>query len=365
MFTKRLFKHYSFIVILLLIPVIIPVANTVMNDGGGMLTIALVSNGGISDEIINTLTTDDTVIRYRIYDTEDEAKKAVERESADAAWIFPEDLDQKIKEFATGTKKPFVKIIQREENIPLRLSYEKLYGAIYPHITYELYKDYTYKELTTPEEVSEDVLKYTNDNINKYENIIKITRLDCDEEVVLSKNFLTIPLRGMLAIVVLLCSIAAAMYFLGDLADGKFDWLAPKKRLAPAFGSCFAAAVASSAAVFAALFASGIFIGFVKEFISMLLYAVAVSGFCLILCIVFRSAGKLGASIPFFVIVTLVLCPIFFNLNVLKPVKFMLPTFYYLQSLYNKEFMLYFVIYCAGVYGVAFLLNEILNFRDR
>ena len=160
-------------------------------------------------------------------------------------------------------------------------------------------------------------------------------------------------------------AIAAAMYFLSDAADGKFDWLAPKKRLAPAFGSCLAAAVASSVAVFLALFASGIFIGFVKEFISMLLYAVAVSGFCLILCVVFRSAGRLGASIPFFVIVTLVLCPIFFNLNVLKPVKFMLPTFYYLQSLYNKEFMLYFVIYCAGVYGVAFLLNEILNFRDR
>lgn len=368
MFTKRLFKHYSFIVILLLIPVIIPVANTMMSEDGGMVSIALVTQDDSESalNIVETLMSEESVLRYKIYDSEEAARNAVEREDVDAAWIFNADLDKKIEDFATNkSNMPFVEILQREESIPLRLSYEKLYGAIYPHITYYLYKDYTYSELTTPEEVPEDVLKYTNESMDEYDNIIKITRLDSDEEVTLSKNFLTIPLRGMLSIVVLLCSIAAAMYFLRDSADGKFDWLAPKKRLAPAFGSCLAASVASGGAVFAALLVSGIFTGFIKELAAMLLYALSSAGLCLVLCVVFRSAGKLGAAIPFFVIITLVLCPIFFNLNILKPVRFMLPTFYYLQSLYNKDFMLYFVIYCVGVYAVAYVLNEILNFRDR
>lgn len=368
MFTKRLFKHYSFIIILLLIPAIIPIANNIMSEDGGMLRIGLISfmEDGVAKEITDTLMNEDSIIKYSVYASELEATEAVKRNEIDAAWIFDKALDEKIQEFAEKKSGvPFVKIIQREENIPLRLSYEKLYGALYPHITYYMYRDYVYKKISTPEEIPEEVLQYTNQAMDEYDNIIKIKRLDSDEEITLNNNFLTIPLRGMLSIVVFLCSMAATMYFLQDSAAGKFDWLAPKKRLIPALGSCISAAVASGVAVLAALMLSGIFIGVAVELVAMLLYIIAVSGFCLILCVVFRSSGRLGASIPFFVILTLVLCPIFFNLNILKPIRFMLPTFYYLQALYNEKFMLYFVIYCLCLYSIAYILNQGLNFRDR
>lgn len=368
MFTKRLFKHYSFIIILLLIPVIIPIANNIMSEDGGMIRVGLVryAEDGAAKEITDALMNEDSVIKYSLYTSESEAMDAVKKEEIDAAWIFDMTLDEKIQAFAEKKSvMPFVRIIQREENIPLRLSYEKLYGALYPHITYYMYRDYVYKKISTPEEIPESVLQYTNKSMDEYDNIIKIKRLDSDEEVTLNNNFLTIPLRGLLSIVVFLCSIAAAMYFLQDSAAGKFDWMAPKKRLIPAFGSCFSASAASGAAVLAALILSGIFTKPAEELAAMILYITASAGFCLILCVLFRSSGKLGASIPFFIITTLVLCPIFFNLNILKPVRFILPVFYYLQSLYDKKYMIYFVIYCLCLYGTAYVLNQALNIRDR
>lgn len=364
MFLKRLFKRYSFIVILLIIPILIPVAKTVMSEDSGMVTVALCSED-INDEtaatVIERLTEEDSVMRYRIFEDKEAAIEAVKKSEVDAAWIFPEDLRQKIEAFATRqSKKPFVDVVQREETTSLGLAREKLYGAMYSYIAFDVLKAYSYMKFITPMELPERTLEQMYVNTDKYDDIINIKRLDSDEVITLNKNFLTIPLRGLLALVVMLCGMASAMYFIRDCAEGKFDWLSPKKRLAPAFGSCFAATSSASVAVFLALLVSGIFENPGRESLSIFLYMIASAGFCLVLCTLFSSAGKLGATIPFFMIVMIVLCPIIFNLNFLKPIQHMLPPYYYLLSLYNDNYIFYMICYCVCVYVLAYILNLIL-----
>lgn len=364
MFSKRLFKRYSFIVILLMIPVLIPVAKTAMSEDSGMVTVALCMEDSTDEtaaEVIKTLTEEESVVRYRVFDEKDAAIEAVRKSEVDAVWIFSEDLRSKIEAFATRqSKKPFVDVIQREETTSLGLAREKLYGAMYSYIAFDVLKGYSYMKFTTPMELPERTLEQMYLGTDEYGDIINIKRLDSDEVVTLNKNFLTIPLRGLLSLVIMLCGMASAMYFIRDCAEGKFDWLSPKKRLAPAFGSCLAATSAASIAVFLALFISGIFESLGREVLSMFLYMIASAGFSLVLCVLFSSAGKLGATIPFFMIVMIVLCPIFFNLNFLKPIQHMLPPYYYLLSLYNDNYITYMLCYCIGIYVLVYILNLIL-----
>lgn len=363
MFSKRLFRRISFVILLCMIPVIIPAANSVMSDESGIVRIVLCSEdkNSLSSEIINSLLEDDGIILFSECENEEAARSLVQHHEADAAWIFSDKLDERIDKYTSQESvKPFVEVIERSDTIPLQLSREVLFGAVYENMSYSLYKNFIYSRLGTQEEFSESELEYHYDRRARNRSIVELKRLNSDAPVK-SSGYLTAPLRGLLSLMVMLCTMAAAMYFLKDNIEGKYDWMPVKKRLAPAFASCLAASVFAGAAVVAALSFSGLSAGIIREVTAMMLFIMTSAGFGLILCICFRSPGKLGAFIPGIIIIMLALSPIFFNMKVLRPVRLMLPTYYYLNSVYNSEYYLYSLFYCTGVYAAAFVLNEVLS----
>ncbi len=364
MFTKRLFKRYSFIILLLIIPVLLPVAKIAMGNNGSMMNIALYSRNesDASKQVMDELLSQDSIISYKIYDSEDEAYSAVRKQKADAAWIFDENFEDKAKDFGSGkSKKPFVTVVQREESVSLKLSREKLYGAVYPLVSYGIFKEYVTESLIPDKDITDEELKTYYDDAYEYDSIIKMQKLDSKEEVKPSKSFLTMPLRGLMSLVIMLCGIASVMYFLNDRKDGKFDWMPPRKRIIPAFGSSLAAVAASSVAVFIGLAASGTFTNIWIELLAMLLYIASATGFCLVLCMLFKSSGKLGAMIPFFMISMLALCPIFFRMKILPYVGNLFPPYYYLYAIYDFKYCIQMIYYCLAVYPLAILINLCYN----
>lgn len=367
MLTKRLFKHYSFIIILLSIPMLIPIANIAMSKDGGMVTVAVYAKSAdeASNQIISNLLSEKSIVRYRLCDTEAAAISLVEEDKADCAWIFPENLKENLIKYGAGERKrSVVDIIQKEDSVFLSLTREKLFGFLFKYISYGTLEDYVYNNISSEQEISKEELYNTYANTNDFGSIIEIKRLGSGEKVGLDKSFLIAPIKGLLSLVVMLCTLAAAMWFLKDAKDGKFDWLAPEKRLLPAFGSCFAASSVSCVVILIAAIMLNFNANIAYEIISSVLYAFSSAGFCLVLCVLFRSPSKLGAAIPFFMILMLALCPVFFNFNVLKPVQFALPPYYYLNSVYNHTYIIYMVLYCIIIYVLAFVLNHITNLKD-
>ena len=135
--------------------------------------------------------------------------------------------------------------------------------------------------------------------------------------------------------------------------------------MAPAFGSCLSAISVSAVAVLSGLFFAKLSTGFWREILSMILYIASATGFCLVLCVLFRSAAKLGSTLPFFMIIMLIFCPIFFSVNFLPLIKYLIPAFYYLSAIHNAKYLLYMIIYCIGAYSLAFFLNLVLNIKER
>ena len=178
-------------------------------------------------------------------------------------------------------------------------------------------------------------------------------------------NYLNAPIRGMLSLLVILATLAAGMYFLADQEEGRYDWMSYEKRLRPAFGSCFAAATLSGIAVLVAVMLSGIRTAIWIELIAMMLFILSATGFGFLMATIFRSPGKLGASLPFFIISMLALCPIFFNVKMLPAIRLLLPPTYYLRSVYEPRYLGYAVVYTVSVYALTFVVNLVLNRNER
>ncbi len=355
MLTKRLLRRYSFWVLLLLIPLLLPAANAAMQNDGGVLRIALCSAGTenpMADAIIEDLMQEDSILRYEVYPSEGAARQAVKENRADAAWIFAADFENVIRQYtAKETRKVPVTVLERETSIPLQLSHEKLYGAVFPHIAFSAYDVFVRAEFSADTEAARYYTETTGGD-----SIIKMEKLHAEEGST-AGNYLTAPLRGLLSLLVMLCGMAAVMYFLEDTAAGRFDWLPKNKRIFPALGTCLAALLMAGTTMEAALFAAGTATTLLRETAAMFLFALSAAGFCLVLSQVFRKAGSLGAFLPFFILTMLALCPIFFNMKILRPIRLLLPPYYYLQAVYNAAYLFYMGIYILCAFGFAGLLN--------
>lgn len=367
MYSKRLLHKLSFVILLCLIPALVPVAQNAMTGESGALTIALCGerDDESAENIINSLMENDGIIRYIRFETQEEAQKAVRNYEVDGAWIFRDKFSEMVDDYVSGhSKRSPVYVIERKSvTIPLRLSREILCGVLCEKLAYNIYEDFVYSEIVSEEELPQEAVREYFYSMPKNKDIIKIKRMNSEVEFGDDENYLTTPLRGILALTVMLCSFAAALYFVSDQSEGKYAWLRPNRRIIPAFALCFSATVLAGVAALAAMKFGGIFIGIGAELTSMLLFVIAASGFALITALAFKSTAKLGAVIPGLMILMMVLSPIFVSVKMLKPIRMLLPTHYYLNSVYNSEYIPYTVIYCAAIYLVAFALNAILNGR--
>ena len=124
---KRLLKKPAFLAILLLIPLLVGAMSLVSTgESSGILSVALVaqnSDDPLSREILSTLTGSSKLMVFTVCDSPAQASELVETGRADAAWIFPDGLQEKMEAFINHihARNAFVVVVQREDNVLLRL----------------------------------------------------------------------------------------------------------------------------------------------------------------------------------------------------------------------------------------------------
>lgn len=352
MLGKRLFRKYSFLVILLLIPLLLPLANAAMRSESGVLKIALSyegKNNPGAETVVEKLRSEKSILLYKEYNTPEEARQAVETGEVDGAWIFTEDFDKAVRAYTERKRSaPLITVLERESTVPLQLAREKLYGAVYPQISRGIYENFVKKSFS--EAAAEDMGTYYEMTAHG-DNVIRTEKLH-ESKMASETNYLTAPLRGLLAIMILLCGLATAMYYLEDDEEGRFDWLPQEKRILPAMGTCFAGVLTAAVTVFVSLLCAGIHTSLWRELIAMALYIPAVVGFSLCLAMLVKKAGHLGAIIPCIILGTLALSPIFFQVKAVPMIRALLPVQYYLQAIHNTRFILYMALYDVCIFAL-------------
>ena len=352
---KRYLKKNSFIIILCMVIPVVAFFRIGSNGKSGMLTVALaVSEGETSSQIIPQIITEleETVpaIKFVECQTEQQAKNMLMDKKADAAWIFDSDFDERIKKSGVkGSVLPLVTAFQGEDTVFLAYVREILCSKIFPYFSYEVYKAYILERMPG---VSYKELK---SQYSKYSNVPDLFKHQTLGSQNVSQSYIMSPLRGMLALWLLMCAFAATLYFMQDMQRGTFVWFNNKDTLSFFLKICLIPLVDCALIMMIAILTGGVFVSVFYEIPAIILLVISSILFANIIRIITVKNHIFCAAIPVIILVTLVLCPVFLKVNSFRPVQFMLPVFYYLNSVYSSYYLILFAVYT----GVLFALNAI------
>lgn len=352
---KRVLKRKSFIVILCALPLLAFGVNRMAKEDGGILRIA-VAVGPEADAVAlsleDSLFHQSSIIHYERVASEAEARKLVEAGKADAAWLIPDNLQQKIIEYVEeGLDEDFsiLTVIEKEDNVALHLTREILFGKLYEPLAYEIYKQYVQKELLSDFHLTEDALWDAYYRWNAEENFFQFSYLDGETQE-LEDSYLLLPMRGLLALFIFLSGLAFSMYYIKEAERGCFVWTKMNSSAFLCWCYHIPEMLLTGLAVLPALYFMGMFMSPGREVLLLVLYSFMVIGFCDVLQRLCRKVEILGMMIPVIVILSLVLSPIFLKVKGLLFLKRLLPITYYLSALHENSELINMLIFIVIVY---------------
>ena len=364
LWNKRLFRKFGFIVILCLIPLMVVAMSLISTEESGAVTVALAS-GDDSDPIIRTLYAElresEGVMHFPICESPEAAEDMVRRGEADAAWIFPEKTTEKLDRFLRvgNESAALVRLVCREDTPLLMMAREKLHAALFRTSAKQIYLNYVNKKVV--EDFPED-FSPTEEEIGKYFDLsaVELTLFEFahadPSQIGDAGHYLMVPLRGLLAVLIVLGGFAVTLYWMEDERRGLFAHIPLRRRAPVSFGYHLTAMSDLGIAVLAAIFLSGCSVGVGREILMMLLFLPAAAFFCIFVRLLCPKEAYLGALIPILLLGMLALSPIFFFAGP-KAVKLLLPTFHYLNAVNSDQYLLYLLVYDLVFGSVDALLS--------
>lgn len=363
---KRTLKRTSFVVILCMIPLLAFGVNQMAKEEGGILCIAVALEPDadmIAKNLADSLLHQSSVIYYKGVDSEAEARALVQSGEADAAWLIPGKLQEKIKKFVEeGMEEDFylLQIIEKEDNVALHLAREILFGKLYEPLAYEIYKQYLQTELLPESGMTEEEIRNAYYRWDVEENFFQFSYLNGEAQEV-GTDYLLLPMRGLLAIFVLLSGLAFSMYYMREEEQGCFVWTGMESSVVRCWSYHLPEMFLVNLAVLPALYFTGVFEGPGKEILLLGLYSIMTIGFCDVLRRVCKKISVFGMILPIVILLSLVLSPTFLRVDGLTFLKSLLPITYYFSALHESGKIIGMLLFIVIVY----ILDCILLFGEK
>lgn len=357
--SKRLFRRPAFWILLLCVPLLSGALAAAAKQDSGVVRVALVcgAESGPARRCADRLLSADSLVRCAEYDTEDAALDALRRAAADAAWIFRDNAGEELERFVDrrGTH-GVVRVVEREDTVFLRLAREQLAAALYPEASRVLFRSFLRALPGVPEDSPDVLFEEYYDTAAAEEPVIVFAHLDGSAAG--GADYLVAPVRGLLALLMMLTGLASAMAFCADERRETFLRLrAPQRRFLPFLCHISALLPVGIAALLALRFA-GLLGPLPRELGLMLLYCAAAAAFSELLRKLCRTAPRLGALIPVLMAVMLALCPVFFDLKRPEILQRLLPPWYYLSAVHNGSLAWQLAVFTLAAGALAAVLPD-------
>lgn len=340
---KRLFKTFSFLVILCLVPLLVTGFRLGAGADSGVARILLYlpnQEDELALQAASRLMENNGVLYYELCTSEEEGRKAVESFRADALWIFPENMKEALSAAASqgmGGKSHTVEVVQREDDVRMLFTRQILCAELYPAFSYEMYTDFVRRQCGLPDVTDEELQQAYNSTLVEG-NLFRMEYLDgvpAEED----SSYLLAPIRGILALWLVLCGFAGAMYYMQEECRGMYSGLPVKAQVSWALGVQGVLLFDAVAVMLAALKAAGVFTTWRREIPTAVLFACCVMMFCNLLRLLCRRMELLGGCIPLFLTGMLVFCPVFLDVKGPRALQYLLPPYYYLKSIHASFYL--------------------------
>ncbi len=367
MLTKRMLKKLTYLLILLLIPCLVLGYWHFAGEQSGVVTIALASEDAqdaFAQAVFSQLDADSNLIRFAVCASPDDAVEQVRGGKADAAWIFDENLSDAVASFATSGKYgPFVRVVEREQTTQLLLARERLSATLFENCSRTFYLSYLRKNAQELDMLSDEEL------LSYYEAVMLEGKLFdfslMPNSKTDSKNaYLKGPVRGFCAVMIVLCAMAASIYYRKDEDSGIFCWIANKHRAVVQLVYhvvCIGPVMTVSVLCLALVGQTG---ALWTELVMALVYGICCTLFAMVLGTLIRKASHMAVAIPVACITMTAICPVLYDLDSLLPYqKLFLPT-YYINGPYSNDFLVGMLLYGA-VLSILFAVFQRISVKEK
>lgn len=366
---KRLYKKITYISFLLLIPIFVILFGAVTNQSSGILRVVLVKedpNDILATQMIEEIQSDSLILSF-VEASEATAIDMVAAGKADAAWIFPGDLHTRIQAYARNEKGSigFVRVVEREQSVPLLLSREKLSGVLHKQVVKDVFLRYIRQIAPETKEIPDQELLQFLNNTDVTGELFDFYDIHGNRREA-SANYLTTPIRGLLAVVAVICAIVTAMYYQSDLNHGILSLMPEKSRLFGEFGYQMISATNIFIFILLALFVSKLNVEVWKELLLFLMFSVCCALFGMLMRSIFGGSRGLAVLIPVITVVMLTVCPVFLDFEGFRMIQLFFPPTYFVNCAFNNKFFLYLLIYifvllflCLAIYWIKSFLYQV------
>lgn len=362
---KRLSKKPLLIITLLLIPLSVLFLVHTTKPEDSILKVAIYCPDAEQDSPSQALTDtlmslSNSAIRFCPVEKQEMVYQAIENQSADCGYLIPDDLDRNIASYIkNGTS--ILTAVHADDEMSTKVIDEIVLSKVYRIFSYQFVEHYLTTKLDAPVDTSS--LKTSYDKYCKDELLFSFEYTDGQKEKDLSKttNFLLLPLRGLLSVMILLVCLCSNFLWYEDQKTGLSKLLFPKAKHCFSFLSLLIPAFFAGALGLLSLYLSHIAENTFSELGAIAGLLVACMGLSYLLRNLLPSLPMYLACIPLLIVSSLILCPVFISLGSFFPaisqISRIFPTRYYLEALHYPQSL--YALYGYGI--ITFLLGYLLS----
>lgn len=370
--TKRLMKKPSFIIILVLLPVILVMYRFIITEDDGTIRACVYVPEGseaFTAKLADNLADAEFSARFYLVDSEDDLYSDVIAGRAEVGYILPKDLKER---FLTKNWDSAVRMVVSDTSQMAPFVNEFVTVVIYTDMMEEYIADYLVNR-SGLELSDEEIRPIIRENLLKqadsgslfdiaYRDYYKNEEVSREE--VMAENYLMKPIRGTVALFVLLAGLAGLVFWFQDNAEGRFKVMSHEKRPVINYGSLLLPTALSAIVGMVCILIAGLCENIFLELLTMLLYVIFVTGVCEIIRVIVPSVNAVCAAIPILAIASYLCCPILIDLKKVLPVvsylRKILPPDYYLET-FNGTALWVLAVATAVVTAVSVALEKVQN----
>lgn len=353
--SKRYFKKPMFLITILLIPVLSLTLRSYSGKDESVIQIVLycqdTKENDLANRVIEELCSDNNnAVRFYVADSELSFEKDVQNGTAICGYQLPDNFLEHLKNYVDKNKKdlPFdgkvIKCISLSNNNYVQLANEVIFSSVYSHFS-EYVLDNFMNQSPYIKNYSEDNKKELEELRNQYDNLdvnfFEFYNIDGSKNQFINQavdSYLMLPVRGLILALILLAAMTGQILLSKDIESGFFDAIRLKRRRKLAYLYTLIPCVYAGFFGLFGILLSGTGEGISSEIINMFLYCFMVIGFINVIALILHNIYRFVSVIPLFIIINLIVCPVFINVTSSVPslgyVRWILPLNYGLTGIH-------------------------------
>lgn len=368
LFQKRLWKRPIYLLTFLLLPVMVLLLGRFSADKSTMVEVPVYAEDSALLELL--LQTDSSLISFYACPSEAAVKEAVTSDQAACGYVIPEGSEMAFHAYyQSGKRIPTTKrltVYLKESSVTTTVVNEMVMGKLFsryaPQISLGFLKEQQPERMK--EASARSAFAYFYERNHSGQMIFDFQYADGSENQLMADsdiNYYMMPVRGMLAVLLLAASLIGGLYLQQDDEKGVWGLIPLSKRSWFDGFYLYLSQFLLGIGCLIAIFCTGLSANPLWECLLLFVYSILITAFSHLVKTLLPNRYTLCATIPILLLLCLFLCPVFVDLgnlvSVVPILRLFLPVSYYLQGVHEPSMVWAMLLFA----GILILLRLDLN----